>query len=68
MSAFGCKADMVIALREVHQHTTFGSVEVLSGRHSGRGSSVSCSPSNPILVAEAADLSVRKIYLDHIFR
>ena len=31
-------------------------------------SSVSWNPPNPILVADAADLSVRKIYLDHILR
>jgi protein-L-isoaspartate O-methyltransferase len=29
-------------------------------------SSLSCSPSNPILIADAANLSVREIYLDHI--
>jgi hypothetical protein len=41
----------------------------LSGfQHDVRESSVSCSPSNSILIADAADLSVREIYLDHIFR
>jgi hypothetical protein len=32
------------------------------------GSLLSYNPSNPILVAYAADLSVREVYLDHIFR
>ena len=27
---------------------------------------VSCTPSNPILIADSAELSVRKIYFDHI--
>jgi hypothetical protein len=26
-----------------------------------------CNPSNPILIPDAADLSVREIYFDHIF-
>jgi hypothetical protein len=29
---------------------------------------VSRNPSNPILIADAADLSIGEIYLDHIFR
>jgi hypothetical protein len=36
--------------------------------HLGVGISVSSGPSNSILIAHAADLSVREIYLDHIFR
>jgi hypothetical protein len=34
----------------------------------GECSSVSCSPSNPILIADAADLSIHKIYLEHLCR
>ena len=35
---------------------------------SSQAGSVSCNPSNPILIADAADLSVCEIYLDHVFR
>ena len=30
--------------------------------------SLSRNSSNPILIADAADLSIREIYLDHVFR
>jgi hypothetical protein len=49
-------------------HLADASAARLEERRSEDRMSVSCSPSDPVLIADAADLSVCEIYLDHIFR
>jgi hypothetical protein len=49
-------------------HLADASAARLEERRSEDRMSVSCSPSDPVLITDAADLSVCEIYLDHIFR